>query len=354
MKKLCFAIPTWNRAKKLERCVKEMARQIIELGKQNEIGIFVSDNCSNDDTPNVLAKLKKEYPFLDYCRLDRHTEARYNFETVFQKADGEYLWIFGDDDILLKDGLKMVWHVLNTKEATLIHAGNGWLKPHSYKIYEDTVLELSNKMGFNQFIGWMTSVIIKKSVLLQMLKLPQWDKYVEAAFAHTVGILHVAAYDRAVVIDFPICQPMEQQTEEDIKRWQMENMGWRYFLTIEGLQILFQIGILKEKLRPMFFKYLTYYLWDRFIVQMIASELEILTEGKLPDKGWDLILAMADMIDDEGFSKKIKTTAISAYQLCKTRNLLFSQIKAIDVILNGIIQETNSPIFNPGWAGGEK
>ncbi|MGB9891789.1 glycosyltransferase, partial [Thermodesulfovibrio yellowstonii] len=58
MKKLCFAIPTWNRAKKLEICVREMARQIIELRKQDEIGIFVSDNCSDDDTPKVLAKLK--------------------------------------------------------------------------------------------------------------------------------------------------------------------------------------------------------------------------------------------------------------------------------------------------------
>jgi len=58
MKKLCFAIPTWNRANKLERCVREMARQIIELGRQDEIGIFVSDNRSDDDTPQVLAKLR--------------------------------------------------------------------------------------------------------------------------------------------------------------------------------------------------------------------------------------------------------------------------------------------------------
>ncbi|GAB6183700.1 glycosyltransferase family 2 protein [Thermodesulfovibrio hydrogeniphilus] len=354
MKKLCFTIPSWNRAKKLERCVKEMARQIIELGKQDEIGIFVSDNCSNDETPRVLARLKKEYPFLDYCRLEKHVDSADSAKNAYVKASGEYLWIFGDDDILLKDGLAMVWNVLNKHEPTLIHAGNGWLKPHSYKIYEDTVLEFANKMGFNQFIGWTTSMIIKKEILLKMFQLPQWDKYKEAAYGHVLGILHVATYEPAVVIDFPICQPMEQQTQEDVKRWQIEKMGWRYFLTVEGLQILFKIGILKEKLKPMFFKYLTYYLWDRFIVQMIASELGVLAEGKLPDKGWDLILSMADMIDDEGLAKQIKTTTNAARQLCKSRNILVNQIKEIDDVLNVILQETNKQIFNPGWAGGQK
>lgn len=348
MKKLCFAIPTWNRAKKLEICVREIAKQIIELGKQNEIGIFISDNCSDDATPKVLAMLKKEYPFLDYCRLNRHVEARYNFESVFQKADCEFLWTFGDDDILLKDGLRMVWHVLNTKQASVIHAGNGWLKPHSYKTYERTVFEFANKMGFNQFIGWMTSVILKKELILKMMKLPQWDKYTEASFTHVLGILHIATYDPAVVIDFPICQPMNQQTAEDIKRWEAENIGWRYFITVEGLQILFQLGILKEKLKPMFFKYLTYYLWDKFITNMIAQELI----GKpFPSKGWDLILAMADMIDDMDMAKRIRSNTISAYQLCATRNTLINQITTINTILNGIINETNRQIFEMGWAG---
>ena len=350
MKKLCFSIPSWNRAKKLEICVREIAKQIIELGEQDNIGIFVSDNCSNDDTPRVLAKLKREYPFLDYCRLDKHTTARYNFESVFKNSQGEYLWFFGDDDILLKDGLRMVWHILKTKEADVIHAGNGYLKPHSYKIYEGTVLEFANKMGFNQFIGWMTSVIVKQEIVQQILQLHQWDKYTEAAFAHVLGILHVASYAPAVVIDFPICEPMEPQTEEDIKRWEAENIGWRYFITVEGLQILFQLGIFKEKLKPMFFRYLTYYLWDRFLTNMVAGELV----GKpFSSKGWDLILAMTDMIDDIDMAKKIRNATIATYQLCETRKNLINQINAVNTILQGIFNETNRPIFEMGW-GGEK
>jgi len=354
MKKLCFGIPTWNRAKKLEICIREMARQIIEVGKEEEIGIFVSDNCSNDHTPRVLAKLKKEYPFLEYTRLSTHKAGIVNFVNLYKNASGEYLWVFGDDDILLKDGLKMVWQVLNSKEASLIHAGNGWLKPHSYKIYEGTVLEFANKMGFNQFIGWITSILIKKDLLLKMINLPQWDKYCESSFAHVLGILHVAAYEPAIVIDFPICEPMEPQTEEDIKRWQKGNMGWRYFLTVEGLQVLFKEGILKEKLKPMFFRYLNYYLWDRFIVQMTLSELGKMAEGKFAEKGWDLIIAMTEMIDDEGLAEKVRATTLSVKRLCKLRNLLAEELKEIDTTLSKILEDTNKSIFELGWAGGQK
>ncbi len=348
MKRLCFGIPTWNRAKKLEICVREIARQIIELGEEKNIGIFVSDNCSDDDTPRVLAKLKKEYPFLDYCRLNKHVMVLHNLASVIRNAQGEYIWLFGDDDILLKDGLRTTWHVINTKEADIIHAGNAWLKPHSYKTYQGYVLEFANKMGFNQFIGWISSIIVKKEIAQQVIQLPQWSNYVEQAYGYVVGFLHVAAYNPALVIDFPIAQPMEPQTEEDIKRWEAENIGWRYFLTIEGFQTLFQLGVLKEKFKPMFFKYLSYYLWDRFITNMIGRELA----GKpFPEKGWDLILAMADMIDDLDMAKKIRNTTIAARQLCETRKNLINQINDLNKILVEIINETNKDVFPWGWGG---
>lgn len=351
MKKLCFAIPTWNRAKKLEICVREIAKQIIELGKQDQIGIFVSDNCSEDDTPKVLARLKREYPFLDYQRLNKHVDTANSGEASGRGAQGEYLWLFGDDDILLKDGLRIVWHILETKKPTLIHAGNGWLKPHSYKIYEGTVLEFCNKMGFNQFIGWATSVIVSKEKYLEMVDCPDYEQFKKASFSHVLGLLYVATTDYAVVIDHPICEPMEPQTEEDMKRWDRENIGWRYFLTVDGLKILFQKGILKEKLKPMFFRYLNYYLWDRFITHMIITNV---SESPYPEKGWELILAMADMIDDPDMAKRIRTNTISAYQLCATRKSLINQINAIETILKGIVEETNKTIFELGWAGGEK
>lgn len=350
MKKLYFAIPTWNRAKKLEKCIRAIATQIVELGEQDNIGIFVSDNCSTDDTFKVLAKLKKEFPFLEYTRLSKHVDMATNGANVVRFSNGEYVWIFGDDDILLKDGLRMVWYVLNTKEVDIIHAGNGWLKPHSYKIYEGTVLDFANKMGFNQFLGWITSVVHKKELHKIPCNIPPkyQESFIKSAFSHVLRFLCVAAYAPAVVIDFPIAEPMEVQTNTDIKRWDEENIVWKYYLTVEGLQALFEMGIIKEKLKPTFFRYLEYYLWDRFILNMIAAELK---EIPFPEKGWDLILAMADMIDDPGLAKKIRETTMAARQLCETRRFLKNHLKEIEETLTQLYLEANTLLFEPGWGG---
>jgi len=347
MKKLCFAIPTWNRAKKLEKCILSIANQILELGEQNNIGIFVSDNASTDDTPKVLSKLKKKFPFLEYTRLNKHVDIADSGEIAYRLAQGEYLWIFGDDDILLKDGLKAVWHILNTKNAHLIHAGNGFLTPHSYKIYEGSVLEFANKMGFNQFIGWATSIIIKKDILIQYMSLPQYPKYKESAYTHVLGILHVASNSPAVVLDFPICQPIEPQTLEDVKRWEKENIGWRYFLTVEGLKLLFQAGIFKEKLPSLFFKYLDFYLWDRFIIVMIFTHL---TDNPYPEKGWKLTLDIADMLKDENMANYIKKRVNEARKLCEQRKFLLSQYEKVYKNLQKLYITLNNPMFeNGGW-----
>ncbi|QER42866.1 glycosyltransferase family 2 protein [Thermodesulfobacterium sp. TA1] len=346
MKKLCFAIPTWNRAKKLEKCILSIANQILELGEQNNIGIFVSDNASTDDTPKVLSKLKKKFPFLEYTRLNKHVDTADSGEIAYRLAQGEYLWIFGDDDILLKDGLKAVWHILNTKNAHLIHAGNGFLTPHSYKIYEGSVLEFANKMGFNQFIGWATSIIIKKDILIQYMSLPQYPKYKESAYTHVLGILHVASNSPAVVLDFPICQPIEPQTSEDVKRWALNNIFWRTILTIKGFKILFDLGILKEKVNPMFFKYDRFYFWDRCIFYMINSHL---TGCPFPDEGWDLILSISDMIDNEEMAEIIKNRVMESREQCETLKKINMQIKEIQNTLNEMLKEHSRKIFE--WGG---
>ena len=54
MKKLRFQIRSWNRAKKLEICIRRIAEEVVKIGKQDECVIFVIDNHSSDETPRVL------------------------------------------------------------------------------------------------------------------------------------------------------------------------------------------------------------------------------------------------------------------------------------------------------------
>jgi len=386
MKKLRFQIRTWNRAKKLEICVRRIAEEVIKIGAEKDCIIFVIDNCSSDSTPKVLKELKKEFPFIvtyrypKWCKIGEELTIP---EEVWKKVKAEFTWWFGDDDILLKDTLPIVWKVLNsekTKNCAIIHTGHGWLKPHSYKIYEGTVIDFANLMGFNQFIGWVTSVIT--NLIYRQNKLKDFGKdyiteifpkykevYGATAFPHVLTILHFFAYDPAIVIDYPIVEPMNPQQEEDAERWEKENIGWKYFLVPKALKFMYEEGILKEKLKPGFFKYLNYNLWDRFLTEMIAARLGIYTRNPRPDEGWKYILDIADLIDDPTIAKQIRTNVYLVCELCKEYQFLKKKLKIlseketllkkdletrlneIKKTLLEIYQEIIKPIFEEGWAG---
>lgn len=348
MKKLCFGIPTWNRGVKLERCIRTMIQQIIETQSSHLVGIFVSDNCSDDDTPIRLNKLRTEFPgIIETYRPDHHRENGHdNFEIVFRNTPSEYIWIFGDDDYLLPGGLKAVLNVvLQNKNPGYIHAGHGWLKPHSGNIYSGTLVSFANKMGYNQLMGWITSMIIRRDVAHAMVNLSQWPTYKECSFPITSGLLHVNAHLPSIIIDHPIAEPMEAQTKEDIERWAKGNTAWRYFLLVDSLKIIFQEGRLTEKLKPGFFKYLNYYLWDRFTVNMIAGHL---SGTPFPDKGWDNILLMSEMVDDINTAKQIRNSVNTARKLCELHGTLKGQISGIEQVLVNMANETNKPVLPLG------
>lgn len=340
MTKICFAIPTWNRAKKLERCIDNIAQQII--ADDIDAGIYVSDNASDDDTPAVIRKLAKKYAFISHVRQEDNIGGLANIAHVLNHADGSYIWLMGDDDLVLPGGVKLVANQLNDDSLALVQAGNGWFKPHSGNVYQGTLIDFANKMGFNQFIGWISADIIRQDIARKMVSIPEWKEYEKNAFPHVCALLHVAAYEKAKVIDAPIANPIEAQTEEDLKRWADDNVGWLYVLTIDGLKHILEKGIIKEKYKPGMFKYMNYYLWDRFLVNMIANELR---GQPWPDKGWDNILAMADMIDDLDMAKRIKSTTRSAVSAIEQLRSITTQGERIRKHLVEMANLINSPVM---------
>jgi len=387
MKKLRFQIRTWNRAKKLEICVRRIAEEVIKIGAEKDCIIFVIDNCSSDSTPKVLKKLKKEFPFIvtyrypKWCKMGEFLPIP---DEILEKTKAEFIWNMGDDDIISKDTLPLVWNLLNsdkTKNFVIIHVANASLPPHSYKTYEGTVLEFANLMGFNQFLGYSPSVIF--NFLYREEKFKEWGEdyiqkvffkkyrplYQTTAFPHVLFYLHFFAYDPAIVIDYPIVEPMSPQKEEDLKRWEKENIGWKYFLFVKVLKTIYEEKILQEKLKPSFFKYLELNLWDRLLSEMIAARIGLYIDNPRPDEGWRYILDIADIIDDPIVAKQIRTNVYLARELCKNYQILKGKLGKISEkenflkkdlethlieIKKGLLesyQELTKPIFKPGWAG---
>lgn len=112
---LSVCIPTYNRAEMLRSALLSVMPQIAELG--GEVELLVSDNCSEDHTPDVVKSALKS-DLIKYFRAEENKGSAWNFDNCAQIARGEYAWIVGDDDIIREGGLKRLLDVLKANPDT--------------------------------------------------------------------------------------------------------------------------------------------------------------------------------------------------------------------------------------------
>lgn len=114
---LTIAIPTYNRSACLGQLLEILMPQ---LKDEPRVELIVSDNASQDDTPNMVATFQKRGLEIAYFRNDVNLGADVNFVRCYELARGEYVWIFGDDDIVVPGGLRQVLKALEPREYDLI------------------------------------------------------------------------------------------------------------------------------------------------------------------------------------------------------------------------------------------
>jgi glycosyltransferase involved in cell wall biosynthesis len=97
-KLLTIAIPTYNRAELLDKQLAWLA-QVIK-GIESECEIFVSDNCSTDNTQEVINKWQEILSHVTF-KSSRHPEnlgVMKNIIHCIKSATTKYVWTIGDDD----------------------------------------------------------------------------------------------------------------------------------------------------------------------------------------------------------------------------------------------------------------
>lgn len=78
----------------------------------DKVELVISDNCSPDNTMEVVQAAQKRYP-ISYRRLPRNMGALYNQVTIVTEfAKGKYCWILGDDDLLRPGAIAKMLHIV--------------------------------------------------------------------------------------------------------------------------------------------------------------------------------------------------------------------------------------------------
>lgn len=102
MLKLSFILPCYNVAPYIGRCIESIEHQDIP---QSEYEVICVDDCSQDNTAEVIREYQKQYPNI---RLICHTEnktAGGARNTGMDAAKGEYLWFVDPDDAIVENVL---------------------------------------------------------------------------------------------------------------------------------------------------------------------------------------------------------------------------------------------------------
>lgn len=120
-KLLTIAIPTYKRSAYLARLLSVLALQLID---EPRVELIVSDNASPDDTPTIIEGFQKKGLQLTYIRNETNIGADANFLQCFEEATGKYVWLVGDDDIIVPTAIEKILTYLSREEYDLVYVSS--------------------------------------------------------------------------------------------------------------------------------------------------------------------------------------------------------------------------------------
>lgn len=175
---LTIAIPTFNRSSCLSLCLKRIYEEITYLSEEKRclINVYVSDNASSDDTSNIISRYQGLLAgiFKSVCNSENLGPDR-NIAQCYDSAATPYVWIVGDDDVILPGGLEQVLGVLLKGGIDILYVTKyGFKDGYSEKatrknmgrvIFFDNSLAFSRRL--NVMMTFISGMIVRRGIGLK-------------------------------------------------------------------------------------------------------------------------------------------------------------------------------------------
>jgi FkbM family methyltransferase len=174
MRKLCIAIPTYNRCEELERALEDLLSLIRGEKNQNKIEILISNNGSTDNTAEVIDDFVNKFKALSVPVKKITNSLNLGFDknllNCFLNCEADYVWYLSDDDIVRSDALKIIFSDIEFYSPNCILYNFNQL-PYNFNspyikenLYFDKVNENSLE-SISKIIHWpkMSSIVMKSA-----------------------------------------------------------------------------------------------------------------------------------------------------------------------------------------------
>jgi glycosyltransferase involved in cell wall biosynthesis len=129
---LAICIPTYNRGYLLANCLQSIVESNINCeDSARNYEIIISDNCSNDDTNQVVEKYTSYLP-IKYSRNHKNLGIARNFLNAISLASAEYAWLVGSDDLLIAGSIRKIMKLIEKNPDVDLFYINAFLLDKSY------------------------------------------------------------------------------------------------------------------------------------------------------------------------------------------------------------------------------
>ena len=241
MMRLSICIPTYNRI----RFLKELLPSVLGQIDMDGVELVVSDNASTDGTGDYLRTLN--HPCLRWWTNDSNIGGDRNFLKCVSEARGEYVWLFGDDDIMPNDAVgRVVEFLRKNKPALLVSVGRDM--PNAlHDDYRDMVKDVGDEVALEHTL--ISANVFRRDLFdMEIAVNKLWVQYAHMfgimanMVGRNVGVLPHLVENRPVRAEFakyPSCLCVKQAVYLWwlAKRFDMPRFYWRAIWNASNLPI---------------------------------------------------------------------------------------------------------------------
>lgn len=205
--KLGFVIPTRNRPDELRECLQSIIAEIQDYS----FPIYVSDNASDPskNVESVIIEMKKLYPHIYWHQFSKNVGFDRNVLHVIQMAQSEFIWLFGDDDILLPNAVhKLLSFLENHKEKPVCFIVNWQQRSDDFQtirrnnclgIIEDEITNDFNRI-LTQYGSFALSFVSCLVISREKINIFEYEKYLGSDLVHSFIFLEIATMGNIVLV----------------------------------------------------------------------------------------------------------------------------------------------------------
>lgn len=208
---LTIAVPTYNRAANL-RCLLECLRAE-SASIRDQIAILVLDNASEDGTSSVLSEFSAVWPHSEFKRHPANIGGDANIGECAYECRTKYLWVMGDDDLLMTGALTQIVDLLRKESPDLVYLPSKWTPKIASDDHRTPVAALSYDLmaqaGFarrvNVWFTFISGVVINNELVLATVGKAATKRYLGTNFVQLGSVLNALKFGSRFIYVHDVC-----------------------------------------------------------------------------------------------------------------------------------------------------